>query len=1048
MSYNFKDLTLTCISNIQKAIRNNRLVLFVGAGISVNSGAPSWHQLIVEMGKELGINKEKFSQDEFLKIPQYYFNEYKDAAYKRKINEIFNVDLIPNPINELIFELNPAYVITTNYDNLLEQVAPASYSVIRKNSEMPYVKTHKSIIKMHGDFEADNVVLKEDDYLNYSDNFKLIETFVKSIIATHTVVFVGYSVNDYNVNLIFQWVKEVLGKDHHPAYLLDASVEQSTAINSRLIYDYYKEKNIYQLSYNQIKDEINSFWEKDKSIKAIIDTKFQETKSPIQHPVGKTTYELLSFIKYYYSDETVLDYYYEKLSLLKNLNSYFNFDIENLLSDGINKYYTTNKIPDLAGYQLSSGDNRFEVLIKEIENNLQYLFNSKLQKKDGQSAKNEEVLKKLHFICDIFANNAITKLYHPSSKSVDLLDYVKAFEGQKYSQASDYIFQFNYKALNDYIERCDYSPNTYANINVFEKAYSYYKLLEYEKAYSALKEVSECFKANYFIYSVAEFNKKALYDSIWLKRHNYEHANEDNLDTIMRQIDQIDLKKIFNDYSFLPYKNLLEDKLNFGYLNEVAASINDQIITIQKTKDNVERGGFALNPAVNELFEKIHKIFMYTMTNFLLIEHEKQVKTLYYLFVDSILKSYSIQQNDRSEMPSLGCSKVEEFSYFEIYIMVEYIKPNDLCELFSRYNIKELKLKSDEDDNVDVKKGILMAFQNLCTSMIELYIKNEAFWNRVNNFLAVLAKIEHSKEDFATVVNGLLNVYGKLGFETDRNCGNKSLVFLNYYLKSPFLNPKTIDFNVLAEFLNFILHESKNLNAVEIQLLDFDPVVATIINIFVNSNMHFDIEQESIIGDLLVPYENARLDKFISIVIPLYKFLPDDTKGRIKEYLDGFFQSYFSFELYYNACFYDIIESNNNLEKLAVASISEMIKKRDNQPTVVNYVQDLKFLFSTFSHLIVSGKIKNLAGLTPFNRSESNFYDFLVDMSSFDYRNRFNFSFLIGLPPKLRNKLKKIISKNTNIGTIIKDKFSEYLKQNSSPHLERAYSAYQDLFKD
>ena len=39
----------------------------------------------------------------------------------------------------------------------------------------------KEIIKMHGDFEHDNFVLKEDDYLSYSENFKLIETYIKSL---------------------------------------------------------------------------------------------------------------------------------------------------------------------------------------------------------------------------------------------------------------------------------------------------------------------------------------------------------------------------------------------------------------------------------------------------------------------------------------------------------------------------------------------------------------------------------------------------------------------------------------------------------------------------------------------------------------------------------------------------------------------------------------------------------------------------------------------------------------------------------------------------
>ena len=330
MINDFTDLNLNCIKDIQNAIKNNKLVLFIGAGISVNSGAPSWKQLILEMAKDLGISKTNFSQDEYLKIPQYYFNEYKETSYRKKIKKIFNVTLSSNPIHNLIFELNPAYVITTNYDNLLEQVSPASYSVIRKNSEMPYLKTKKAIIKMHGDFVADNIVLKEDDDLNYSTNFKLIETFIKSIIATHTVVFVGYSINDYNVNLIFQWVKEVLGKDHQPAYLLNVDLNNKTVINPRLIYDYYKHKNIYQLSYSRITEVMKNFWNKDTAIKDIIDKKLKQSSL---NDIGLATYYFLAFIKYYYSDEMIIDDYFAKLSVLGKLNSYFNFDIEELLNE-------------------------------------------------------------------------------------------------------------------------------------------------------------------------------------------------------------------------------------------------------------------------------------------------------------------------------------------------------------------------------------------------------------------------------------------------------------------------------------------------------------------------------------------------------------------------------------------------------------------------------------------------------------------------------------------------------------------------------------------
>ena len=43
-------------------------------------------------------------------------------------------------------------------------------------------KGRNYIIKMHGDIDdIENIVLKEDDYLNYSQNHIIIETFIKSL---------------------------------------------------------------------------------------------------------------------------------------------------------------------------------------------------------------------------------------------------------------------------------------------------------------------------------------------------------------------------------------------------------------------------------------------------------------------------------------------------------------------------------------------------------------------------------------------------------------------------------------------------------------------------------------------------------------------------------------------------------------------------------------------------------------------------------------------------------------------------------------------------
>lgn len=44
---------LSHLIHIQQASRDNRLVVFVGAGVSRNSGIPTWNELINSMKSEL-----------------------------------------------------------------------------------------------------------------------------------------------------------------------------------------------------------------------------------------------------------------------------------------------------------------------------------------------------------------------------------------------------------------------------------------------------------------------------------------------------------------------------------------------------------------------------------------------------------------------------------------------------------------------------------------------------------------------------------------------------------------------------------------------------------------------------------------------------------------------------------------------------------------------------------------------------------------------------------------------------------------------------------
>lgn len=216
---------------IKEAENSNRLVIFVGAGTSIPSGIPSWSKAIgairerIDDSEDDANKNEVKNSDDFFKIPQYYYNEHGKNNYVALMRKIFKhqKNLSPLKLHEKILNFRVKYIITTNYDNLLKEAADANQQVIdvvAQDSDLAYGFADKKIIKMHGDFDHDNFVLKEDDYLNYSEHFRLIETYIKALIAGNVVLFLGYSFNDPDLKQIFSWVKEIIGSDQPQSYLV------------------------------------------------------------------------------------------------------------------------------------------------------------------------------------------------------------------------------------------------------------------------------------------------------------------------------------------------------------------------------------------------------------------------------------------------------------------------------------------------------------------------------------------------------------------------------------------------------------------------------------------------------------------------------------------------------------------------------------------------------------------------------------------------------------------------------------------------------------
>lgn len=192
---------------IKEALDERRLAFFVGAGVSraSNPHYPSWVKITETLKDGLAGNDET----DPLKIAQLYALKYGNLKLKETVQSCFPTNGISSDIQQAILDLNPHYIISTNWDTLFENILNERisyiYDTVVCDSELIESKNDCKIIKMHGDFSHNNYVLTEDDYLNYSRNFPLIENYVKSIISTHTIVMLGYSFSDIDLKQIVNW---------------------------------------------------------------------------------------------------------------------------------------------------------------------------------------------------------------------------------------------------------------------------------------------------------------------------------------------------------------------------------------------------------------------------------------------------------------------------------------------------------------------------------------------------------------------------------------------------------------------------------------------------------------------------------------------------------------------------------------------------------------------------------------------------------------------------------------------------------------------------
>lgn len=198
---------------IAKEITEGKCALFLGAGTSEISTQELINHLFQKLEeKRISLAKEIRGQ-ELSKVAQYYTIKLnsRDEMERRVKNFINDYSKASRPlkIHELLAKLPPTIIFTTNYDRNIEKEferKKREYEVIINEYDFRNWDEKKTmIIKLHGSVDGSkNLIITDDDYIKFLMEPSVLKDTFKYILSTRKIIFIGYSLSDYNVKLLLE----------------------------------------------------------------------------------------------------------------------------------------------------------------------------------------------------------------------------------------------------------------------------------------------------------------------------------------------------------------------------------------------------------------------------------------------------------------------------------------------------------------------------------------------------------------------------------------------------------------------------------------------------------------------------------------------------------------------------------------------------------------------------------------------------------------------------------------------------------------------------
>lgn len=599
----------------------------------------------------------------------------------------------------MLLDLNPCAFITTNFDNLLETAASEncqSFKVVACDDEISGINGNRFILKLHGDLDHRNIVLKEEDYLNYSEKFKLVETILKSIFATNTVVFIGYGLNDYNIKLVLNWTKSLLKeKFNKPIFIYTDDAELS---KDEL--RYHESKGLRVIDYRYcIENKSDDFINRYKCVlNAINDSSNFSLK-------GKNEIEAFQSL-------------YDLLAPLNKMDALRTQDVKEKLH---NKVIIENH----GVINTSVGES---ILFKRF-----IAIND--MNKDERKKLDIDTLQKYQTIVSVLSKAQIIEIRCSDHKH-------QAIYNDNFVFGDPCCMQFYYAEMQEYVAKKydDYQDN-------YRKAYYLAKLSRYKESYELFVSVAtEAYIANdYLLHFFAQANRYVVYQAMKSANNNLMYYNSFDFDGLKGGT--ISSEQVEHIFERLPIEfqneyQCFKKIASFNMLYENSYySFQDGMKLQDAIDSNTQEWGVT---SVDKVISRINQNLHFFLGNGLYMEEFTEFKTTIRNLMSTLVYKYSVQAKKAVDDDFFGNASSEiYFDNIDFYCFIEYFDTKQLDRLLRKHSIKTLDFK-----NIEI---IESSVRNLCSYYGTVLKTNQrieilSIQNKIKRCLNLLRYMDISQE--------------------------------------------------------------------------------------------------------------------------------------------------------------------------------------------------------------------------------------------------------------------------------------------------------------